>query len=58
VVIVVTNPLDVMTYFMYKKLGVEKACVFGMGATLDASRFAVIISRELANRLLLSGRAL
>ena len=47
IVIVVTNPLDVMTYFMFKKLAVDRTRVFGMGVTLDAARFANLISKEL-----------
>lgn len=47
VVIVVTNPLDVMTYFMARKLGFARSRVFGMGVTLDASRFANLISEKL-----------
>jgi len=31
VVIVVTNPLDAMTYFVLKALAFEKTKVFGMG---------------------------
>ena len=48
IVIVVTNPLDAMTYFMFKKLSFKKSRVFGMGVTLDASRFANLISKELS----------
>jgi malate dehydrogenase len=47
IVIVVTNPLDVMTYFIYKKLGFDRSRIFGMGITLDAARFANLISKEL-----------
>ncbi len=47
IVIVVTNPLDIMTYLVLKATGFSKNKVFGMGVSLDASRFANIISREL-----------
>jgi malate dehydrogenase len=47
IVIVVTNPLDAMTYFVLKTLGFEKTKVFGMGLTLDSSRFVNLISKEL-----------
>lgn len=47
IVIVVTNPLDLMTYFVLKTTGFSKNKVFGMGISLDASRFANIIAREL-----------
>ncbi|MDI6605903.1 MAG: malate dehydrogenase [Candidatus Omnitrophota bacterium] len=47
VVIIVTNPLDLMTYFALKVTGFEPNRVFGMGISLDASRFANLISKEL-----------
>jgi len=47
VVIIVTNPLDAMTYCAMKALGSDRSRVFGMGVTLDASRFANLISLEL-----------
>ncbi|MEW6100900.1 MAG: malate dehydrogenase [Candidatus Omnitrophota bacterium] len=47
IVIIVTNPLDIMTYFASKALGYPKQRVFGMGVSLDASRFANLISKEL-----------
>jgi malate dehydrogenase len=47
IVIIVTNPLDAMTYYAGKILGFDPRRVFGMGVTLDGSRFANLISREL-----------
>jgi malate dehydrogenase len=47
IVIIVTNPLDAMTYYAGKILGFDPRRVFGMGLTLDGSRFANLISREL-----------
>jgi malate dehydrogenase len=47
IVIVVTNPLDLMTLFMLKETGFKPNKVFGMGITLDAARFANLISQEL-----------
>lgn len=47
IVIVVTNPLDLMTYFALKVTGFQASKVFGMGITLDAGRFANLIAREL-----------
>jgi malate dehydrogenase len=47
IVVVVTNPLDVMTLFMIKQTGFPPNRVFGMGLTLDAARFANLISQEL-----------
>lgn len=43
IVIVVTNPLDPMTYFALKTLGVKKNKVMGMGGMLDLSRFKSFI---------------
>jgi len=47
VVIVVTNPLDLMTYLALKITGFPKNRILGMGISLDASRFANLISEEL-----------
>jgi malate dehydrogenase len=47
IVIVVTNPLDLMTLFMLRESGLKPNKVFGMGITLDAARFANLISEEL-----------
>jgi malate dehydrogenase len=42
--IVVTNPLDPMTYLVLKKTGVKKNNVMGMGGMLDLSRFKNFIA--------------
>lgn len=47
IVIVVTNPLDSMTYLAYKLLNVAKGKVMGMAGILDGSRFVHLISQEL-----------
>ena len=47
IVIVVTNPLDLMTRLVLKTTGFKPSRVFGMGVSLDASRFANLISKEL-----------
>ncbi len=47
IVIIVSNPLDVMTYLAFKKTGFSRQKVFGMGSSLDASRFANLISKKL-----------
>jgi len=47
IIIVVTNPLDLMTYFVLKITGFSPKRVFGMGITLDAARFANLIAEEL-----------
>jgi len=47
ILIIVTNPLDLMTYYALKITGFKPNRLFGMGVTLDASRFANLISKEL-----------
>lgn len=47
ILIIVTNPLDIMTYFALKITGFKSNKVFGMGVTLDGARFANLISKEL-----------
>jgi malate dehydrogenase len=43
----VTNPVDVMTYVAYKQSGFERNRVFGMGNILDTLRFRSYIAVEL-----------
>jgi malate dehydrogenase len=43
----VTNPVDVMTYVAYKESGFERNRVFGMGNILDTLRFRSYIAQEL-----------
>ncbi|MCX8076113.1 MAG: malate dehydrogenase [Aquificaceae bacterium] len=47
VVIVVTNPVDLMTYAVYRMLGFEKNRVMGMAGVLDSARFKTFISKEI-----------
>ncbi|MDP8260146.1 MAG: malate dehydrogenase [Candidatus Gygaella obscura] len=47
IVIAVTNPLDIMTYFLYNSLGLPREKMFGMGGTLDSGRFANLISKKI-----------
>tara|TARA_B100001750_G_C15505630_1_gene600135 strand:- start:1752 stop:2663 length:912 start_codon:yes stop_codon:yes gene_type:complete len=54
IVIMVTNPLDAMTYVMYKTLGINRERVFGMSGALDNLRFKNV----LANKLGVSRRSL
>jgi malate dehydrogenase len=44
---VVTNPVDIMTYVAYKESGFERSRVFGMGNILDTLRFRSYIAMEL-----------
>lgn len=47
IIIVVTNPLDVMTYAAYKISGFSKKKVIGQAGVLDSSRLRYFISEEL-----------
>lgn len=47
VVIIVTNPLDVMAYLAYKKLGFPAKRVIGMAGILDSSRMRAFVAMEL-----------
>lgn len=46
-IIVVCNPLDVMTYVAAKFSGFEKNRIMGMAGVLDTARFACFIAEEL-----------
>jgi malate dehydrogenase len=47
IIIVVSNPLDVMTYVAMKVSGFDRRRVFGMAGVLDAARFRSFIAMEL-----------
>ncbi len=47
ILIMVTNPLDAMTYVAYKVSGFPKERVMGMAGVLDSARFRAFISMEL-----------
>lgn len=47
VLILVTNPLDTMTYLAFKKSGFPKQRVMGMAGILDTARFKAFIAMEL-----------
>jgi len=46
-IIMVTNPLDVMTYVAYKASGFEPNRVFGMAGVLDTARYRSFLALEL-----------
>ena len=46
-VIIVTNPLDVMVYLAYKKLGFPAHRVMGMAGCLDSARMRSFVAMEL-----------
>jgi len=47
ILIMVTNPLDTMTYLAFKKSGLPKQRVIGMAGILDTARFKAFIAMEL-----------
>jgi malate dehydrogenase len=47
ILIVVSNPLDVMTYVAWKVSGFDRHRVLGMAGVLDSARFRTFISMEL-----------
>lgn len=46
-IMMITNPVDVLTYLAYKKSGFERNKVFGMSGILDALRYRSYIALEL-----------
>ncbi len=47
ILLMVTNPLDVMSYLAWKKSGFDTKRVFGMAGALDSARMAYFIAEEL-----------
>jgi malate dehydrogenase len=47
ILIVISNPMDTMTYLAYKSLGLPKNRIIGMGGALDSSRFKYYLSQAL-----------
>lgn len=46
-IIVLTNPVDAMTYTVYKESGLPKERVIGQSGVLDTGRFRTFIAKEL-----------
>jgi malate dehydrogenase len=47
IIIVISNPMDTMTYLALQSTGLPKNKIIGMGGTLDSSRFRYQISQHL-----------
>ncbi len=47
IIVVVSNPLDVMTYAAFKAAGLPDSKVFGMAGILDTARFRAFLAHEL-----------
>ncbi len=46
-VLMVANPLDIMTFHCWKKLGIDNKLVFGQAGVLDSVRFRTFVGWEL-----------
>ncbi|WP_410219684.1 malate dehydrogenase [Pedobacter sp.] len=47
IIVVISNPMDTMTYLALKSLGLPKNRIIGMGGILDSSRFKYYLSQAL-----------
>ena len=47
IIVVISNPMDTMTYLSLKSLGIPKNRIIGMGGALDSSRFKCYLSKAL-----------
>jgi malate dehydrogenase len=47
IIVVVSNPLDVMTYCAYLTAGIDSSRVFGMAGVLDTARYRAFLAEEL-----------
>jgi malate dehydrogenase len=46
IVLIISNPLDVLTYFFQKESGLDRFKVIGIASSLDTSRFRYFISEK------------
>lgn len=46
IVLVVTNPVDILSYYVYKKLGLPARQIIGSGTVLDTARLKSAISED------------
>lgn len=47
IIVVLTNPVDAMTYTVYKESGLPKERVIGQSGVLDSARFRTFVAQEL-----------
>ncbi len=47
IIIIVANPLDVMSYAAFKTAGIDSSKVFGMAGILDTARYRAFLATEL-----------
>lgn len=56
ILIVVTNPMDIITYFLHIRTGIPKNRIIGFGGQLDSARFSYALkSRELPDEGIVIG---
>ena len=48
ILVIVSNPMDTMTYLALKATGIPKNRIIGMGGTLDSARFRYQLSQKLS----------
>ena len=48
IIIVISNPMDTMTYLALKQSGISKNKIIGMGGILDSARFRYYLSQAMA----------
>ena len=46
-ILIITNPVDIITYFMQKELELPKENVIGLGSSLDSNRLRYLLAKEL-----------
>ena len=47
IIVVISNPMDTMTYLTSKTSGLRKTCIIGMGGILDSARFKYRLAEQL-----------
>jgi len=47
ILIIISNPMDTMTYLTFKETGLPRERIIGMGGTLDSARFKYQLSQHL-----------
>ena len=51
IILIVSNPVDVLTYFFQKEINFPRSKVIGIASTLDSSRFRYILSKKIGNKI-------
>ncbi len=48
ILVIVSNPMDTMTYLAFREAGIPKKRIIGMGGALDSARFKTYLALEMA----------